>query len=33
MWNDPDLNIKWNIKKPIMSNKDKKLGLKLKDFY
>ena len=33
MWNDPDLNIEWIIKKPIMSNKDKKLGLRLKDFY
>ena len=22
-WNDPDINIKWPIKKPIMSNKDK----------
>jgi dTDP-4-dehydrorhamnose 3,5-epimerase len=24
LWNDPDINIKWPIKKPIISNKDKK---------
>ena len=22
IWNDPDLNIRWNIQKPILSNKD-----------
>ena len=32
-WNDQDINIKWKIKKPILSNKDKYLGLSLKDFY
>ena len=32
-WNDKDINIKWKIKKPILSNKDKNLGLNLKDFY
>ena len=32
-WNDQDINIKWKIKKPILSNKDKNLGLSLKDFY
>jgi|TARA_B100000767_G_C19547023_1_gene443302 dTDP-4-dehydrorhamnose 3,5-epimerase len=32
-WNDPDVNIKWLIKKPILSDKDKNLGLSLKDFY
>tara|TARA_B100001758_G_C18153072_1_gene475090 strand:+ start:192 stop:743 length:552 start_codon:yes stop_codon:yes gene_type:complete len=30
-WNDPDLNINWEIKKPILSKKDKK-GISLKDF-
>jgi len=30
-WNDPDLNINWGIKKPIISKKDKK-GISLKDF-
>ncbi len=30
-WNDPDLNINWKIKKPIISKKDKK-GISLKDF-
>jgi dTDP-4-dehydrorhamnose 3,5-epimerase len=32
-WNDQDINIKWKIKKPILSDKDKNLGLNLKDFY
>tara|TARA_B110000259_G_C13951511_1_gene376979 strand:- start:400 stop:921 length:522 start_codon:yes stop_codon:yes gene_type:complete len=32
-WNDQDINIKWKIKKPILSYKDKNLGLSLKDFY
>ena len=32
-WNDPDVNIKWPVKKPILSDKDKNLGLSLKDFY
>jgi len=32
-WNDPDVKIKWLIKKPILSDKDKNLGLSLKDFY
>ena len=32
-WNDPDVNIKWLIKKPILSNKDKNLGLNLNEFY
>jgi dTDP-4-dehydrorhamnose 3,5-epimerase len=31
-WNDKDVNIKWPTKKPVLSNKDKKFGLKLKDF-
>lgn len=30
IWNDPDLNIDWNIKDPIMSDKDK-LGQTFKD--
>ena len=30
-WNDKDLNIKWPVKKPILSKKDK-LGIKFKDF-
>ena len=30
-WNDKDLNIKWPIKKPIVSGKDRK-NLKLKEF-
>ena len=30
-WNDPDLNINWEIQKPILSKKDKK-GISLKDF-
>jgi dTDP-4-dehydrorhamnose 3,5-epimerase len=31
-WNDPDINIKWGIKKPILSDKDKNLGLSLNEF-
>ena len=31
-WNDKDIGINWLIKKPILSNKDKKLGHRLKDF-
>ena len=31
LWNDPLLKIKWPIKKPIISNKDKN-NLRLKDF-
>ena len=31
-WNDPIVNIKWLIKKPILSNKDKNLGLSLNEF-
>tara|TARA_B110000238_G_C16054520_1_gene407635 strand:- start:631 stop:1158 length:528 start_codon:yes stop_codon:yes gene_type:complete len=31
-WNDQDVNIRWSINKPILSYKDKKLGLNLKDF-
>ena len=30
LWNDKDLKIKWNIKKPILSKKDKK-NSKFKD--
>tara|TARA_B100001059_G_C17563645_1_gene441413 strand:- start:150 stop:677 length:528 start_codon:yes stop_codon:yes gene_type:complete len=30
-WNEKKMNIKWPLKKPILSNKDK-LGLSLKDF-
>ena len=32
-WNDKDINIKWPIKKPILSNKDKDMGLSLNEFY
>ena len=32
-WDDFDVNIKWPIKKPLLSNKDKKLGLSLTEFY
>ena len=32
-WNDPTVNIKWYVKKPILSDKDKNLGLSLNDFY
>ncbi len=31
-WDDPDINIKWPIKKPVLSNKDKKANYFLKDF-
>jgi dTDP-4-dehydrorhamnose 3,5-epimerase len=31
-WCDPDVNIKWPIKKPILSYKDKNLGLSLFQF-
>ncbi len=31
-WNDKDVNINWPIKKPILSYKDKNLGLNLKSF-
>ena len=30
-WNDPDVNIKWQIKKPILSKRDRLNGLKLKN--
>ena len=32
-WDDRDVNIKWIIKKPILSDKDKNLGLSLNEFY
>ena len=32
-WNDNIVNIKWPTKKPLLSNKDKNLGLSLKEFY
>jgi dTDP-4-dehydrorhamnose 3,5-epimerase len=31
-WNDQKVSIKWPIKNPILSNKDKNLSLNLKDF-
>jgi len=31
-WNDKSINIKWPIKKPILSKKDKLLGLSLNEF-
>ena len=31
-WNDKNVNIKWPINKPILSYKDKKLGLNLNEF-
>ena len=31
-WNDTNINIKWNIIKPVLSKKDKNLGLSLNDF-
>ena len=31
-WDDKDVNIDWPIKKPILSNKDKNLGLGLNEF-
>ena len=30
-WNDPDINIHWPIKKPILSKRDKSTGLSLND--
>ena len=32
-WNDKSIDIKWPIKKPLLSNKDKNLGLSLIEFY
>ena len=32
-WNDPNININWFTKKPILSKKDKNSGLSLKEFY
>ena len=32
-WDDTVVNIKWPIKKPLLSNKDKNLGLSLIEFY
>jgi len=32
-WNDNIVNIKWPIKKPLLSNKDKNLGLNLNEFF
>tara|TARA_B100000780_G_scaffold253092_1_gene200537 strand:- start:281 stop:814 length:534 start_codon:yes stop_codon:yes gene_type:complete len=32
-WNDNIINIKWPIKKPHLSNKDKNLGLNLNEFF
>jgi dTDP-4-dehydrorhamnose 3,5-epimerase len=32
-WNDPDININWFTKKPVLSKKDKNLGLSLIEFY
>ena len=31
-WNDESINIKWPIKKPILSLKDKTLGISLKEY-
>ena len=31
-WNDPDVKVKWLVKKPILSDKDKNLGLNLNEF-
>ena len=31
MWNDPSIKIKWPLKKPILSKKDKYNGLKLSE--
>jgi dTDP-4-dehydrorhamnose 3,5-epimerase len=30
IWNDPDININWPVKKPILSEKDRRLPM-LKD--
>ena len=32
-WNDPDININWKIKKPIMSKKDKNNSQPLKELF
>ena len=32
-WNDKSIDIKWPIKKPLLSDKDKNLGLSLIEFY
>ena len=32
-WNDKSIDIKWPIKKPLLSNKDKNLGLSLIEFF
>ncbi len=32
-WNDPKINIRWPIKNPILSNKDKFNGLKLSEIH
>ncbi len=32
-WNDPDININWPIKKPILSDKDKNKNRSLKDLF
>ena len=32
-WNDKNVKIEWPIKKPILSHKDKNLGLSLNDFF
>ena len=32
-WNDPKVKIKWLINKPLLSDKDKNLGLSLNEFY
>jgi len=31
LWNDPDIKIKWPIKKPILSSKDKNTDLYFKN--
>ena len=33
IWNDPDINIKWPIKKPILSKRDKSTDLTLKNLF
>ena len=32
-WNDKSIDIKWPIKKPLLSDKDKNLGLSLMEYY